>query len=74
MGRSELMNDWASPFWEHVGLFGVIAFAVLIALVLVARYWLAGRNPKLAERSTQIIKNVGGSRAGREAVERLSHK
>jgi hypothetical protein len=62
-----MRTEWANPIWHHVGLLGIVGFIVLIALVLVGRFWIRSRDEKRAMRGVELLGNIGGSRAGREA-------
>jgi hypothetical protein len=68
------MADWNLPVWRLIGLSGAIAFAVLVAMVLVGRSWLSSRDRAKAERAIPLIAGLGGARAGRQAQAELSAK
>jgi hypothetical protein len=67
-------QQWANPIWHQVGLFGVVGFLTLIALVLVARSWFKSRDHRRTRIAVDLLGNIGGSRVGREAHAELSRR
>ncbi len=67
-----MQTEWANPLWHHVGIFGMIGFMVMVALVLVGRLWLKGRDQKRSKIAVELLGKIGGSRVAREVLSETS--
>ena len=52
------------PALHRIGVFGVVGFSILIALVLIARVWFSSRDERRSKIAVELLEKIGGSKRG----------